>query len=249
MLPGQKDNLQQVSALPVLAPVTESHPEGYTPMNPTAATNEETTRSIERYLTANAGNEPLNTLGITADGRIVRLAEEDESQQPELRRLLEHQLGTLLPREIDGTVRKRIIENSLSTDFQNYQDRIRWDRQIRNRLSYLKEKYAAKFAVMNERTNTTFAPNGLTKTDGIGLLENGNLWRYEFNNFFTRTQWEFEKNFKSGKADVKDFYMSNVIAHQFEQTFQHNCSEIFIRDPSFLSVYVHVSPDKAVYST
>lgn len=294
-------------------------------MNPTAATTEETTRSIECYLTANPGNEPMGTLGMTADRRIVRLAEQDESQRPELRRVLEHQLEALLPPEIDGTVRKRMIENTLSTDFQNYQERIRWDRQIRNRLSYLKDKYAAQFAIMNERTKTTFAPNGLTETGGMGQLENGDRWEYDFNNLFTRTQWELQNNFKRGTADAKDFFMSNVIAHQFEQTFLHNglllelpkiikrhdisnrqtcrvlgqyknkyrsddfwkdflentvngkstvrvaedlgliinrltvtwhdipidagdCSDICIRGSSFLSVYVHVSPDKAVYS-
>ena len=193
-------------------------------MNPTTPATEATTRAIERYLADNPGNEPLNALGMTADGRIVHLAEQEDGQRPALRRVFERQLGALMPQEIDGTIRDRMIKNTLGTDVQNlgdYQERIWWDRQIRNRLSVLKVEYADQFAAMNKLTRTVFDPLGGIETSGRGLLENGIPWILDFSNVFTRTHWKFFCNWKLGDAVAKEFYMSNVIAHQLEQTSLH----------------------------
>ncbi|MBO9483676.1 hypothetical protein [Salinisphaera sp. G21_0] len=216
--------MKQVAALPVLDPVTEPHPKKDIPVKPTTAATEATTQAIERYLADNPGNEPLNALGMTADGRIVRLAEQEEGQRPEMRRVFEHQLGSLMP-QIDETNRDRMNQNILSTDVQtlrDYQERIWWDWQIRNRLSVLKTQYADQFAAMNELTNTTFDPLGGIETSGSGVLENDIPWILDFSNVITRTHWKFIHNFKLGNAVANSFFMSNVIVHQFEETFHRN---------------------------
>ena len=188
-------------------------------MNPTTAATEATTQAIERYLADNPGNEPLNALGMTADGRIVRLAEQEEDQRPALRQVFERQLGALMPREAGGAIRDRLIKNTLVSDqtLGDYQKKIWWDRQIRNRLSVLKVEYANKFAAMNKLTRTTIDGSGEIWTRGDGMLEDGTRWDCDFDNEFTRTHWKFNHNWKRGKAAKDFFYMSNVIVHQFEQ--------------------------------
>ena len=142
-------------------------------MTPTTATTEATTQAIERYLADNPGNELISTLGMTADGRIVRLAEQDECQQSALRQVFEDQLGALMSREIDGAPRERMIENSLSAvqTLGDYRDRIQRDWQIRNRLKTLKIDYADKFAVMHKRTETILDHLGQTETKGEGFVK------------------------------------------------------------------------------
>lgn len=192
-------------------------------MNPTTAATETTTQAIERYLADNPGSSPLNTLGMTADGRIVRLAEQDEQQRPALQQALEQQLGVLMPAAPDGTLRERMA-GTPGADCQTLGhalNRVRRDRQIRQRLGDLNVQYGAEFATMNERTRT-MDMDGQTKTDGEGWREDGEDWGYHFRNKFTPTHWTFINNGKRGKTITRDFYMSNVIAHQFEWTFQRN---------------------------
>ncbi|WP_422138693.1 hypothetical protein [Endozoicomonas sp. ALC020] len=191
-------------------------------MNPTSTSTEETTRAIERYLTDNPGDESLNALGMTADGRIVRLAEHDECQRLELHQMLEQQLGTLMPPELDQSIRERMIENALKTGVQTlgeYKKKIRRDRQIRNRLETLKADYAAQFAIMHERTETKVGRKGETETGGCGSIYGIADWDYHFSNEFTRTHWKFMSNFKRGTNVARDFFMSNVITYQLEWTF------------------------------
>ncbi|MBO9496469.1 hypothetical protein J7438_20640 [Thalassotalea sp. G20_0] len=192
-------------------------------MNPTAAATEATTQAIERYLADNPGNEPLNALGMTADGRIVRLAEQDEGQRPEMRQVFEHQLGALMPQEVSLTDRYRMIKNTLGTEqtLRDYQKKIWWDRQIRNRLAVLKSDYADKFAIINKQTRTVYSNLGKIMTRGSGVLEDGAGWECDFENKLTRTHWEFYRNYKTGKAAKHVFYMSNLIVHQFEQTARY----------------------------
>ncbi|MGI2028438.1 hypothetical protein [Endozoicomonas acroporae] len=188
-------------------------------MNPTAAA----TQAIERYLADNPDNEPLNALGMTADGRIVRLAEQEAGQRPALRQVFEHQLGALMPQEVSLTDRYRMIKNTLGTaqTLGDYQKRIWRDRQIRDRLATLKTDYADKFAVINKQTRTVYDILGRITTRGSGVLEDGTDWDGDFENKLTGTHWEFYRNFKTGKAAKHVFYMSNVIVHQFEQTARH----------------------------
>lgn len=193
-------------------------------MKPTNPTPEVTMRSIERYLADNPGNAPLRTLGITADGRIVRLQEQDEQQRPALQQALEQQLGALSPPREDKALWDWIVEDTAATEFQTLNhvlDKVRRDRQIRQRLGDLKVQYGAEFAAMNERTRTIDV-GGQTKTSGSGRQENGEDWACNFRNEFTPTHWTFISNAKWGETSARDFYMSNVIAHQFEWTFQRN---------------------------
>lgn len=193
-------------------------------MNPTTPTPEATMRSIERYLADNPGNAPLSTLGMTADGRVVRLQEQDEQQRPALQQALEQQLGALSPPREDKALRDWIVEDTAATEFQtlgHVLDRVRRDRQIRQRLGDLKDRYGAEFASMNKSTKT-INMNGQTKTGGSGWHKDGEGWGYNFRNEFTPKHWTFICNGKRGKTIARDFYMSNVIAHQFEWTFQRN---------------------------
>ncbi|WP_422448318.1 MULTISPECIES: hypothetical protein [unclassified Endozoicomonas] len=191
-------------------------------MNPTSARTEATTQAIERYLADNPGNEPLNTLGMTADGRIVRLAEQEEGLRPELHRVFKHQLGALIPqmKHFDDPFgkpvrRERMVERTLKADVQtlgDYRDRIWWDQQIRNRLSTLKAKYATEFSKLDKLTRShiqTFTKDA--ETTGPN---------YRFVNNFTQHLWTFKDNHKTGEAaKAKDFFMSNVIIHQFMLSF------------------------------
>ncbi|WOG29338.1 hypothetical protein [Endozoicomonas sp. 8E] len=191
-------------------------------MSPTSTTTEDTTRAIERYLTDNPGDESLGALGMTADGRIVRLAEHDECHRLELHQMLEQRLGTLMPPELDQSIRERMIENALKTDVQTlgeYRKKIHRDRQIRNRLETLKADYAAEFAIMHERTRTKVGRKGETQTEGCGTIAFKAHWEYHFSNEFTRTHWKFMSNFKRGLNVDRDFFMSNVITYQLEWTF------------------------------
>lgn len=183
-------------------------------MNPTTPTPEALMRAIECYLADNPGNAPLSTLGMTADGRVVRLQEQDEQQRPALQQALEQQLGALSPPG-GGTA---------ATEFKTLGrvlDRVRRDRQIRQRLADLKVRYGAEFAAMNKCTQTTDMC-GMTDTTGSGLQEDGRDWQCNFRNEFNQTHWKFFANSKWGRTTAWDFYMSNVIAHQFEWTFQRN---------------------------
>ena len=193
-------------------------------MNPTTPIPDATMQAIERYLADNPGNEPLSALGMTVDGRIVRLAEQDEPQRPALQQALEQQLGALMPAGPDGTLRDRMVgtPGAACQTLGHVLDRVRRDRQIRQRLEDLKVQYGAEFATMNERTQT-MDMGGQTKTEGEAWREEGGEeWGYYFKNEFTPTHWTFLNNGKRGKTIARDFYMSNVIAHQFEWTFQRN---------------------------
>ncbi|WP_257266426.1 hypothetical protein [Endozoicomonas sp. ONNA2] len=189
-------------------------------MNPTAIATEHTTRAIERYLTDNPDDEPLSTLGMTADGRIVRLARHDECQRLELHRMLEQQLESLMPQELDKSVREQMFKNTLSTNaltLGKYHKKIRLDRQIRNKIKTLKSDYATEFANLNDLTKTRVGPKGQTQTKSVDLA-NGDC---HFSNEFYRTHWKFKSNFKKGyNEDKNKFFLSNVITHQFEWTFQ-----------------------------
>lgn len=193
-------------------------------MNPTTPTPEATMRSKEHYLADNPGSAPLSTLGMTADGRIVRLQEQDEQQRPGLQQALEQQLGALLPPKEDKALWDWIVEDTATTEFQtlgHVLNRVRRDRQIRQRLGDLKVQYGAEFAIMNECTQT-IDKKGKTKTRGRAGRDDPEDWGYRFENDFTPTHWTFINNAKYGKTIAKNFYMSNVIAHQFEWTFQRN---------------------------
>lgn len=190
-------------------------------MNPTTPTPEATMRAIERYLADNPGSAPLSTVGMTADGRVVRLQEHDEQQRPALQQALVQQLGVLFPPREDKALWDWIVEDTAVMECQTLGrvlDRVRRDRQIRQRLEKLKVSYSAEFATMNKRTRTVDM-NGKTKTAGWGQQED---WGYHFRNDFTPRHWTFVSNSKRGKVNARDFYMSNVIAHQFEWTFQRN---------------------------
>ncbi|WP_257294414.1 hypothetical protein, partial [Endozoicomonas sp. YOMI1] len=167
-------------------------------------------------------NEPLNTLGMTADGRIVRLAEQEEGQRPELLRVFKHQLGALIPemKHCDDpfgkpVFRERMVENTLRADVQtlsDYRNRIWWDQQIRNQLSTLKAQYATEFDKLVKLTRSHIRSFSYdAETSGPNYL---------FVNNFTQRKWTFKDNRKTGAAvKTKDFYMSNVIAHQFKLSF------------------------------
>ena len=199
-------------------------------MNPTTPTPEAMMRSLERYLADNPGNAALSTLGMTADGRVVRLQEQDEQQRPALQQALVQQLGALSPPRENKALWDWIFEDTAATETTAAREfktighvlgRIHRDRQIRQRLADLKDQYGAEFAAMNERTRTTDL-YGMTNTGGSGLQEDGKDWRCNFTNEFNQTHWKFFSNTKQGKITAWDFYMSNVIAHQFEWTFQRN---------------------------
>ncbi|WP_422474723.1 hypothetical protein [Endozoicomonas sp. ALB032] len=182
---------------------------------------EETTRAIERYLKDSSGKEPLNKLGMTAEGRIVRLAEQDECHQPKLRRVLEQQFAALLPTAKGKSFWKPEVKNTLSTEFKtllNFRNRIQRDRQIRNRLMELEKQYASEFEKLDKLTTTkiTVLDEAITK----GSNQPGEPFaQYMFKNEFTQSRWAFSDNRKSGAIKPRDFYMSNVIARQFKLSF------------------------------
>lgn len=193
-------------------------------MNPTTPNPEATMRSIERYLADNPGSAPLSMLGMTADGRIVRLQEQDQQQRPALRQALEQQLGALSPPRENKALWDWIVEDTATTEFRTLGDvleKVRRDRQIRQRLKDLKVQYGAEFATMNKRTRT-IDMDGKTRTGGSGWRGDRQEWGYNFRNEFTPRHWTFISNVKRGESFARDFYMSNVIAHQFEWTFQRN---------------------------
>lgn len=194
-------------------------------MNPITPTPEATMRSIERYLADNPGNEPLSEFGMTVDGRIARLAEQDEQLRPILRQTLEQQLGALPPstRE-DKTFRDRIIgEDTTSTEYQTLENvyaGIQRDRKIRKQLQDSLSKQADKLEQMHALTTTTDY-HGQTRTCGEGNT-NGHPWKYRFCNEFTQKHWKFKNNVKEGNVNPHDFYMSTVIAWQYQWAFEKN---------------------------
>ncbi|WP_257280584.1 hypothetical protein [Endozoicomonas sp. ISHI1] len=186
-----------------------------------AATFEEATRTIERFLKNNSGNELLSTLGMTAEGRIVLLAEQDECQQPKLRRALEQQLEALLPENIARALKEREVENTVSTEFKtlvNFRNRTLRDRQIRNRLMELERQYTSEFKKLDELTTTEITVLDAALTTGSNEPDEP-FAEYRFRNEFTQDRWKFIDNRKSGAIKPKDFYMSNVIARQFKLSF------------------------------
>ena len=124
-------------------------------MNPTTPTPEATIRAIESYLADNPGNAPLSTLGMTADGRVVRLREQDEQQRPVLQQALVQQRGALSPPRENKALWDWAVDDSATTECQtlgDVLDKVRRDRQIRQRLKDLKVEYGAEFATMMPRT-------------------------------------------------------------------------------------------------
>ncbi|MBO9496470.1 hypothetical protein J7438_20645 [Thalassotalea sp. G20_0] len=177
--------------------------------------------AIKRYLADNPGNEPMNTLGLTADGRIVRLAEQEEGQRAALSKEFERQLRALMPREIGRKIRQRMIKKTLGTDVQTlggYLERLWQDRQIRNRLLELETEYATELVKLDKLTSTHITPSGNANTEGKNQPGEP-LAEYIFINKFTQRHWTFIDNAKTGAVNPKDFYMSNVIARQFKLSF------------------------------
>ena len=191
-------------------------------MNPTTAATE-ATQAIERYLADNPGNEPLSDFGMTTAGRIVRLAEQDEQQRPALRQTLEQQLGALIPPRENKALWDWIVEGAATTEFQtleNVYHAIQRDRKIREKLQDLHSKQADKLEKMHALTRT--ADNcGQTRTCGKGIT-NGHPWKYRFCNEFTQKHWKFKDNLKEGNINRHDFYMSTVIAWQYQWAFEKN---------------------------
>ncbi|MBO9495513.1 hypothetical protein J7438_15660 [Thalassotalea sp. G20_0] len=190
-------------------------------MNPTTAATEATTQAIERYLADNPGNEPLNALGMTADGRIVRLAEQDEQLRPALQQALERQLEALIPPREDKALWDWIVEDTATMEYQTlenvYAD-IRRDRKIREKLQDTLSNQADKLEKMHALTTTTDY-YGQTRTCGEGNT-NGHPWKYRFCNEFTQKHWKFKNNLKEGNINPHEFYMSTVIVWQYLWAFE-----------------------------
>lgn len=97
------------------------------------------------------------------------------------------------------------------------------DQQIRQRLSRLKTRYARQFTNLHSLTTTGKSFSYMRTREISSPGENALVTRrYDFRNEFTKDRWRFIHNAKLGNADKKAFYMSNVITHQFEQTFNQN---------------------------
>lgn len=191
-------------------------------MKPTVGP-EETLRSIECYLADNPDTEPLSTLGMTEDGRIVRLAEQDEHQRPALQQALELQIGALSPpTKEDKALWDWIIEeDTTGTEHQTLEGfyaGIQRDRKIREQLQDSLGKQADKLEKMHALTTTTDY-YGQTRTCGEGNT-NGHPWKYRFCNEFTQKHWKFKNNLKEGNYNPHDFYMSTVIAWQYQWAFE-----------------------------
>ena len=87
-------------------------------MNPYTPISEAVTRSIEHYLANNSGSQPLHALGMTADGRIVRLADRNEHLRPKLKRALEQQLGVMIPPGKGKASSDRIVAGTVTCEHQ-----------------------------------------------------------------------------------------------------------------------------------
>lgn len=192
-------------------------------MNLTTESSEEAKRSIECYLADNPGSEPLSALGMTVYGRIVRLAGQEEHQRPALQQALRQQLGALIPSGADKALWDRMVEDTTTAEYQtlkNFYAGIKRDSKIREVLQDLQSKQADKLEKMHALT-TTADCRGQTRTSGKGIT-NGRPWKYSFCNEFNQKHWKFRENIKEGNINPDDFYMSTVIAWQFQWTFKKN---------------------------
>ena len=222
-------------------------------MAPITDVQAKTITAIQNYLSKNPKNVPLCNLGMTTNGRIVRLADHDHDEVKILNETLIQNLEALAPsRRKPGdkqkwrkcktlenylTVEFKTLENYLTVEFKTPDDdyvtakfttlegchaKINRDKQIMERLKHLKSKYSEQFKNMHALTST-YEWWGQMRTLGESEEKDPSkpsFWEYCFRNEFTQDRWIFSRNEKMGNIDEKAFYMSNVVAHQFEQAFK-----------------------------
>lgn len=196
-------------------------------MNPDTPIPEAVTRSIERYLADNSGSQPLHALGMTADGRIVRLADHNEHLRPELKRVLEQHIGVLIPPGKGKASSDWIVASTVTCEHQTLESlyaAIRRDSKIREILRDLHSKQAKQLETMHALTTTCDGDEGATRTFGKGEIGKDNKpnWLYKFINKFTQKEWKFVNNAKNGNINPHDLYMSTVITWQYQWAFEKN---------------------------
>lgn len=190
-------------------------------MNQATPISEAMTRSIERYLADNSGSQPLDALGMTTDGRIVRLADQSEHQRPELQQTLEQKLGVLIPPGKDKALSDRVVEETITCEDRTLESLyagIKRDSKIREILRDLQIKQAKQLEKMHA-SNSTVDDQGVTCTTGEGIT-NKHSWAYHFCNKFTQKEWKFMYNAKEGNINPNDFYMTTVITWQYQWAFE-----------------------------
>ncbi|WP_419832582.1 hypothetical protein [Endozoicomonas atrinae] len=201
-------------------------------------TAEQTIGEIRCYLAKKLENDSVEELGMTAQGRIVRLADSTDDTKELHGRLKEQLLNLQSSRQTQksSNLQQHVVYRTLNeyveiTEIPSLKPiytvsgvdlaELETDKEIRSKLAQLKQKYRSEFTELAKETSTKYLlGNCLTKSNKNNSLVNGN--RCSFLNQFKRDEWLLIQNDKAGMSNRKSFFMINVVILQFEKTFETN---------------------------
>lgn len=172
--------------------------------------------SIQKYIDnfPESRSEKLNEFGLSKDGRIVKIGDSESNNTS-----FKDQLNTTLKNSNNKFILSRNC--TLSEACSELENQDNTHRLIQKKLNHLKEKYKKEYRRIDEVMNTKIVEddnevNSMSETK----KEKRNKFGYSvFSNTLAPERWTFYANYKPKKINKKEFFMSNMVAIQFEKTF------------------------------